>query len=53
LNSKRRGEKTYKFSMKLITTTLMKIHELNTPQKYEKERYLEKKDSIKKKYYMR
>jgi hypothetical protein len=52
LNAKRRGEKTYKSSMKLITRTLMKIHELNTPQKYEKERELEKKDSIKKNHYM-
>jgi len=30
----------------------MKIHELNTPQKYEKVRELEKKDSIKKNPYM-
>jgi hypothetical protein len=34
----KRGEKTYKSAMKLITRTLIKIHELNTPQKYEKER---------------
>jgi hypothetical protein len=33
-----RGEKAYKSTMKLITRTFMKIHELNTPQKYEKER---------------
>ena len=38
--------------MKLITRTLMKIYELNTPQKYEKERELEKKDSIEKNHYM-
>jgi hypothetical protein len=38
LDAERGGEKTYKSAMKLITRTLMKIHELNTPQKYEKER---------------
>jgi hypothetical protein len=43
-----RGEKTNKFAIKLIIITLMKIHELNTPKKYEKE--LEKKDSIKNHY---
>jgi hypothetical protein len=54
LNAKRKREKRYKYVMKLITT-LMRIHELNTPQKYEKrerERELEKKDSIKKNHYM-
>jgi len=38
MNVERGGEKIYKSSMKLITRTLMKIHELNTPHKYEKER---------------
>jgi hypothetical protein len=38
LNIERGEEKTYKYSMKLITRTLMKIHELNIPKKYEKER---------------
>jgi HD-like signal output (HDOD) protein len=52
LNVERGGEKTYKSSIKLIAITLMKIHELNTPQKHDKERELEKKDSIKKNHYM-
>jgi hypothetical protein len=38
LNDERGEEKTYKFSVKLITRTLMKVHDLNTSQKYEKER---------------
>jgi hypothetical protein len=45
-------EKTYKYAMKLITRILMKIHKLNAPQKYEKERKLEKNYSIKKNHYM-
>jgi hypothetical protein len=52
LNVKRGEEKTYKYDIKLIAVTLTKIHELNTPQKYEKEGELEKKDSIKKNHYM-
>jgi len=38
LNDERRGEKTHKPNMKLITRKLMKNHEINTPQKYDKER---------------
>jgi hypothetical protein len=38
LNDERRGEKTHKSNMKLITRKLMKNHEINTPQKYDKER---------------
>jgi hypothetical protein len=32
LDAKRGGDKTYKSAMKIITRTLMKIHEMNTPQ---------------------
>jgi hypothetical protein len=52
MNVERGGEKPYKCAIKLIMKTLEKIYELNTPQKYEKERELEKKDPIKKNHYM-
>jgi hypothetical protein len=38
LNVERGGEKTCKSTMKLITRIFMKIHEINTPQKNERER---------------